>query len=293
MEIFVTGATGAVGRPLVAALTAAGHRVTAASRHPDPSDPGAEHVEFDIDEAASPAATEAMQRADAGYYLVHALGDRDFAAIDRRRAANFASHWGTGRPLVYLGGLGLPGTGSAHLQSRHEIGSILRAETDTVELRASLVLGAASLSFQLLARLGRLASCSPLPVLLPTAATARTQPIAEADLISTLVHALTVAPGSYDIGGPEVIRYADLISKSAEIQGRALTVWPVLPVPPDLIGPTAALGAGVDPWATAALFAGMGDETIVRPGHALPGAELGVTALDAAIRAALDDRSTV
>lgn len=290
MEIFVTGATGAVGRPLVTALIEAGHRVTAASRHPAPATPQVDVVEYDIDASVPAEAQDAMERADAGYYLLHALGDPDFAAIDRRRAADFAAQWGRGRPLVYLGGLGLPGTGSAHLQSRHEIGSILRANADTVELRASLVLGAQSLSFQLLARLGRLASCSPLPVLVPTAATARTQPIAEADLVAFLVRALEVAPGSYDIGGPDVLRYADLIARSAKVQGRSLTVWPLLPVPPDLIGPAAALGAGVDPWATAALFAGMGEETIVRPGHELPGPNLASTSVDDAIRAALAGR---
>lgn len=287
MEIFVTGATGAVGRPLVAALAAAGHQVIAASRHPDGSGPAAEHVEFDIDEPLGAAATAAMQRAEAGYYLLHALGDPDFASIDRGRAADFASRWGAGRPLVYLGGLGLPGTGSAHLRSRHEVGAILQKSTHAVELRASMVLGGASLSFQLLARLGRLASYSPLPILVPTAATASTQPIAEADLIASLVHALDVSPGSYDIGGPDVMRYADLIARSAAIQGRCLRVWPLLPVPPDLIGPAAALGAGVDPWATAALFAGMGEETVVRPGHELPGDPLGITSVDDAIRAAL------
>ena len=290
MEIFIAGATGAVGRPLVDALVADDHRVISASRHPPtPPLPG-RHVGLDLDDDLSAEAVAAMDGAGAAYYLVHAIGDPDFEAIDRRRAGRFAEHWGRGRPLVYLGGLGAPHQGSAHLRSRHEIGALLRAGTDAVELRAALVLAPESISFQLLARLGRLAGLSPLPVLVPTAAAARTQPIGEADLVSCLVRGLEVDPGSYDIGGPEVICYAKLIERSARAQGRRLDVWPLLPVAPGLIGPASALAAGVDPWATTALFAGMGEETVVRPGRELPGAPLATTPLDEAIAAALAPR---
>jgi uncharacterized protein YbjT (DUF2867 family) len=287
MEIFVTGATGAVGRPLTEALSAAGHRVLAGTRRPDSYQGPATPVAFDLDAPGEADPTHAIERADAAYYLVHALEDPDFSAIDRRRAERFCDLWGADRPVVYLGGLGEPGLGSPHLRSRHEVGAILRSRTRTVELRAALVIGAASISFQLLARLGRLASCSPLPVLVPRASVARTQPIGQADLIDALAHGLELEPGSYDIGGPEVLRYADLIERSARAQGRSLQVLPIVPLDPEWIGPGTALAAGVDPWATSALFAGMASETIVRDGHRVPGPDRSTTSIDDAIAQAL------
>lgn len=287
MEIFVTGATGAVGRPLVTALVAAGHDVLAATRRPEAYEGPGTPVRFDLDADGSIDPGHRAGGADASFYLVHALEDPDFAAVDRGRAERFADHWGPDRPVVYLGGLGVPGLGSPHLRSRHEVGAILRARTACVELRAALVIGADSISFQLLARLGRLASWSPLPVLAPTASTARTQPIGQADLVDALVHGLGLAPGTYDIGGPEVIRYADLIERSARAQGRSLTVLPIVPIDPEWIGPGTALAAGVDPWATTALFAGMGEETVVRPDHEVPGPRRATTSLDDALAQAL------
>ncbi len=287
MEIFVTGATGAIGRPLVEALLAAGHQVLAATRRPEAYDGPATPVAVDLDADGSIDPSGASDGADAAYYLVHALDDPDFEAIDRRRAERFAERWGPDRPVVYLGGLGRPGLGSPHLRSRHEVGAILRRRCATVELRAALVIGADSLSFQLLARLGRLASCSPLPVLVPTAAAARTQPIGEADLVRELVGGLELPPGTYDIGGPEVLPYAELIERSARAQGRSLQVLPVVPVGPEWIGPASALAARVDPWATTSLFAGMGEETVVRPDHRVPGPARSVTSLDDALAAAL------
>jgi hypothetical protein len=155
MEIFVTGATGAIGRPLVAALVAAGHRVLAATRRPEDYEGPGTPVPVDLDADGPIDPGGAAARADAAYYLVHALDQPDFEAIDRRRAERFADLWGADRPVVYLGGLGRPGRGSPHLRSRHEIGAILRRRTAAVELRAALVIAPGSLSFQLLARLGR------------------------------------------------------------------------------------------------------------------------------------------
>lgn len=184
------------------ALVAGGHQVLAATRHSEAYDGPGIPVAFDLDADGSVDPGQATRGADAAYYLVHALEDPDFEAIDRNRAERFSDLWGADRPVVYLGGLGEPGRGSPHLRSRHEIGSILRRRTKAVELRAALVIGAGSLSFQLLARVGRLASWSPFPVPAPTASVARTQPIGETDLVATLVQGLELAPGTYDIGGP-------------------------------------------------------------------------------------------
>ncbi|MGI8711027.1 MAG: NAD(P)H-binding protein [Acidimicrobiales bacterium] len=287
MLILVIGATGAVGRPLVKALTTAGHQVLAGTRYPVDYTGPAEPITFDLDDPDIDGLDPRVASADAAYYLVHALDDPDFERIDRERADRFASLWGPSRRVVYLGGLGKPGTGSPHLRSRHELGEVLRRRCDTVELRASIVIGARSISFQLMARLGRLASCSLVPVLLPEAASSRTQPIAEGDLVRTLVAAVDLAPGSYDIGGPEIVTYGQLVERSARAQGRRLRVAPVLPVDPVWIGPASALAAGTDPWTTTALFAGMGSEAVVRPDHRPPGIEAATTDLDTAIATAL------
>ena len=293
MEIFVTGATGAVGRPLTLALERAGHEVVAATRRPDTYDGVGRPERFDLDggEAGQPLAPldpdGAGSTCDAAYYLVHALDQEDFATVDRRRAERFADWWGPARPLVYLGGLGAEDTPSAHLRSRHEVGTILRARCHTVELRASLMIGAESLSFRLLARLGELAGHSPLSVPVPEAATTRTQPIGQDDLVKLLVAALDVAPGSYDIGGPDVVTYADLIERSARAQGEDLHTASVVPVDAQWAGPATALLAGTDPWATSALLAGMGTEAVVRPGHELPDGLTATMRLDDAIEVAL------
>ncbi len=287
MEIFVTGATGAIGRPLVRALVAEGHDVLAATRRPEAYVGPATPVRVDLDATGAVDPGGAARSADVAYYLVHALDRPDFEQVDRDRAQRFADVWGPDRPVVYLGGLGIPGLGSAHLRSRHEVGAILRSRTAAVELRASIVIGAGSLSFQLLARLGRIASWSVLPLLVPTASSTRTQPIAEADLLAVLVDAVNLPPGSYDIGGPDVVGYDELIARSAAAQGRRPTTKAVIPLAPEWLGPASALMAGVDPWATSALFASMGTEAVVRPGHRLPGPRRETTGLDDAIAAAL------
>jgi uncharacterized protein YbjT (DUF2867 family) len=293
MEIFVTGATGAIGRPLTQALTAAGHSVVAGTRHPAAYTGTGRAVAFDLDgpgpEPLPSLDPDGMAAgADVAYYLVHALDQRDFAAVDRRRAERFAAWWGSDRTVVYLGGLGVAATSSAHLRSRHEVGDILRARCRTVELRASMVLGPASMSFQLLARLGRLAGLvpCPFPIPIPKASGTRTQPIAEADLLTQLVEAPSLPPGRYDVGGPEVLTYGELIERSARAQGHRLRVNPVVPLDPTWIGPAASLAAATDPWATTALFAGMGSEAVIT-GTPLPAARRARTGIDAAITAAL------
>lgn len=287
MEIFVTGATGAIGRPLSRALVADGHQVVAGTRRPEAYDGAGRAVAFDLDGTGAIEPAGALRSADVAYYLVHALGDADFARIDRDRANRFAEVWGPDRPVVFLGGLGDPLSGSPHLRSRHEVGMLLRARCTTIELRASLVLAADSLSFQLLARLGDLIGRSPVPVPLPRAATTRTQPIGLSDLLEVLRHAPELPPGSYDIGGPEVVPYAELLERSARAQGRMLRTTSTVALDPEWAGPLSALAAGTDPWATSALFAGMGEEAVVRPGHEPPGPQRATTDLDTAIAAAL------
>lgn len=286
MQILVTGATGAVGSELVPALVSAGHDVLAATRRPASHDGPGRAVTFDLDaEQLDPE--DVMAGADAAYYLVHGLDRDDVAEVDRARAQRFATAWGRDRPVVYLGGLGPRSSPSEHLRSRHEVGEILRARCRTVELRASIVIGPRSLSFRLARRLACVTGLSPLPVVVPSAARVRTQPIAQADLTAALVGALDLEPGSYDIGGDEVVTFAELMERTAAAQGRRVRTIPRLPVGADWFGPAASVIAGEDPWATTSLLASMATETVVDDRRRPPGADGRGTSLDDALRSAL------
>lgn len=286
MQILLTGATGAVGAELGPALVTAGHDVTAATRRPQGYAGAGRAVTYDLDaETIDP--TGAEDAADAAYYLVHALDRPDVAEVDRARATRFAQLWGSDRPVVYLGGLGPRDSGSAHLRSRHEVGDILRERCRTIELRASIVIGAASLSFRLTRVLSCLAGRSPLPLVVPEAATVRTQPIAQADLTEALVGALELAPGSYDVGGSEVVSFGELLERTAAAQGQRVRTVAALPVGADWFGPLAALVAGQDPWATTALFASMATETVVDDSRRPPEPSGRGTSLDDALAQAL------
>lgn len=286
MHILVTGATGAVGSELAPALVRAGHDVLAATRRPLSHDGPGRAVTFDLDaEAIDPGG--ALAGADAAYYLVHALDRADVAAVDRARAERFAAAWGPDRPVVYLGGLGPRSSPSAHLRSRHEVGRVLRERCRTVELRASVVIGAQSLSFRLARALACVTGRSPLPIVVPSAARVRTQPIAQGDLTEALVAALDLAPGSYDIGGDEVVTFAELMERTARAQGRTLRTVARLPVGADWFGPAASLVADVDPWATTSLLASMATETVVDDARRPPGPDGSGTSLDDALALAL------
>src|SRR4051812_45882321 len=148
MQILVTGATGAVGRPLAVALDRAGHTVVAATRHPDRYEGVGRAVAFDLDGGGEPRPLADLDPdgvasgCEAAYYLVHALDDPDFADLDRRRAQRFADWWGPDRTLVYLGGLGSEETASARLRPPHQTAGGPRAPRRTPGPRAAPVSGA-------------------------------------------------------------------------------------------------------------------------------------------------------
>lgn len=152
MKILVTGATGFVGSHLVPALIAASHDVVAGTRHPDDYDGPGQPVALDIGDADQIAT--ALGGCDAAYYLVHAMeGDpgADFPEKDRRSARDFAEAAAAqDARVVYLGGLDSGEVDSEHLQSRLEVGAILRERTDAVELRAAVVVGAGGASYEML-----------------------------------------------------------------------------------------------------------------------------------------------
>ena len=222
--LLVTGASGYIGGRLMRALHDAGARVRCMARRPDelrarvPED--VEVVRGDVLDAAS--LTDALDGVDTAYFLIHAMATpRDFAREECEGARSFAQAALAARVrrIVYLGGLGSDEGLSPHLASRHEVGRILRdSGVPTIELRASVILGSGSLSFELVRAL-----VERLPVMLtPRWVSTRTQPIAIGDVIAYLAAAAEVAvEGStiVEIGGSDRVSYLDLMREYASQRG--------------------------------------------------------------------------
>jgi uncharacterized protein YbjT (DUF2867 family) len=229
----VTGATGYVGGRLLAALLARGENVRCLVRRPEAiaPRPGLEVAAGDALDAAS--VRRALDGVGVAYYLIHAMGAPErFEESERRAAAIFA---GAARDagverIVYLGGLGSGRELSAHLASRQEVGRLLASTgVETIEFRASIVIGSGSLSFELVRSL-----TERLPVMVtPRWVHTRAQPIAIEDVIAYLVAALDIdVRGSrvFEIGGADIATYAELMREYARQRGlrRLLVPVPVL-----------------------------------------------------------------
>ena len=230
--ILLTGATGCIGGRLLAALEAQGDAVRCMTRRPGVLagrlGPGSEAVYGDCLDAASLAAP--LAGIDTACYLVHSMGGADFEAQDRSAARNFgtAARAAGVRRIVYVGGLGAEAGLSRHLRSRHETGEVLReAGVPVVELRSGIVLGAGSLSFELIRAL-----VERLPVMIcPSWVRTPTQPIALADLVAYLLAVLDLPAGEsrvVEVGGADVVSYRDIMREYARQRG--LRRW-LIPVP--------------------------------------------------------------
>lgn len=233
--LLVTGASGYVGGRLLRALEERGERVRCLARRPEELrarvSPDVDVMGGDVLDPASLA--RAMAGVDTAFYLVHGMASsRDFREEDRRGAVTFAraAHDAGVRRLIYLGGLGTATDLSPHLASRHEVGEILRTSgVPTIELRAAIILGSGSLSYEMLRAL-----VERLPVLLtPRWVRQLTQPIAIEDVIAYLVaapDAPTTGSVVVEIGGPDRVSYLDLMREYAAQRGlrRLIIGVPVL-----------------------------------------------------------------
>src|SRR6266566_1793655 len=222
--ILLTGASGYVGGRLVHRLAASGRPLRCLTRRPDilrdRVEPHTEVVEGDVlDRDSLDAAFQGVRTA---YYLVHSMGGSgDFAERDRRAAANFAAAAVSAgvAQIVYLGGLGQGDDLSPHLASRHEVGCLLRATgVPTVELRASIVIGSGSASFETVRAL-----VEHLPIIVaPRWVETLAQPIAIEDVIDYLLAAADFerpVDAVYEIGGADQVTYADVMREYARQRG--------------------------------------------------------------------------
>lgn len=271
-RILVTGATGYIGGRLAPRLVDAGHRVRVLARTPDKlrDVPWAQDVEVvrgDLDDADSLA--EACRDVDVVYYLAHSMGGPDgFEETEQRCAHNVAAaahEAGVGR-IVYLGGLH-PDSGdlSPHLRSRTRVGEILlNSPVPTLVLQAGVVIGSGSASFEMIRHLS-----NRLPVMTtPRWVDNRIQPIAVRDVLHYLVGAASARlPGDRvcDIGGPDVLRYGEMMQVYAEVAGlrrRRILVLPVLT--PRLAGLWIGLVTPIPPKLGRALIESVATDAVMR-----------------------------
>jgi uncharacterized protein YbjT (DUF2867 family) len=235
--VVLAGASGYVGGRLIARLEEQGTKLRCLARDADKLRARVrattEIVEGDVLDRTS--LDRALAGVQTAYYLVHLMsGSNDFEREDRQAASNFgaaAKQAGVER-IIYLGGLGDDTRSdlSPHLRSRHEVGRILRESgVPTIEFRASVVIGAGSLSFDLMKAL-----TDRLPVMLcPKWLSTPTQPIAVDDVLSYLLAALDLPATEnrvFEIGGTDIVTYGGLIREYARQRGlrRWLISVPVL-----------------------------------------------------------------
>lgn len=239
--VLLTGATGYIGGRLLRRFEEGGRAVRCLVRQPSrlrTTAPTTDIVQGDsLDEASL---DRALIGVECAYYLVHSMGrGSNFAALDRRAAETFvrAARRAGVRRIIYLGGLTDEASSpSAHLKSRVETGEILRGSgVPVIEFRASVVIGAGSLSFEMIQAL-----VERLPVLIcPRWVDTLTQPISIDDVLGYLETAGDApedVEGIFEIGGPEVVSYGDMMRRFARLRGLRRLLVPVPVLTPHLSG---------------------------------------------------------
>ncbi|MCI5066757.1 SDR family oxidoreductase [bacterium] len=242
INVLVTGASGYIGGRLVPELLKAGCRVSVLVRNPRKlsGKPWLDRVTvFRGDALDAESLRAACRGQDVAYYLIHSMTSAggDFEERDERAARTFstvAGEEGLNR-IIYLGGLGITGSGlSKHLRSRHETGEALRhSGVPVTELRAAIIVGSQSASFVIVRDLVK-----KLPVMLcPKWVQSKCEPISIRQLLGYLVGVLW-EPRSVgeilEVGGGEVLTYAEMMQQCAEVMGKPLKMITVPVLTPNL-----------------------------------------------------------
>ena len=273
-RVLVLGATGYVGSRLVPHLVERGHDVVAASSSPPAPerfgwDERVSAVRCDVTDAEAVAA--AVADVDAVVYLVHSLDRSDFSDRDRLAADVVATAVAASgvRRLVYLSGLvpQVPETElSAHIASRLEVERILLgAGEGTVALRAGVVIGAGSTSFEIIRQIATLFPVQPVPMWMDRSV----QPVAISDVLRAMDAALADdgPTGAVDIGGPDVVAYPDLLKACSDAAGLTRVRVPAPVAPLTLVGVGAALATTAPFRTVTALIESLRHDMVCRAGE--------------------------
>ncbi|MBA2616035.1 MAG: NAD(P)H-binding protein [Actinobacteria bacterium] len=288
MRVTVFGATGVVGQALLP-LLAEKHEVVAVSRGARDPDVGIRWVEADV--ASGEGVGDALEGAAVAYYLVHSLGARDFERRDREAAGNVAREAARAgiEQIVYLGGLGGDDRdASPHLRSRRETGAHLASHgVPVTTLRAAMVVGKGSAAFETILGLVR-----RLPVMItPNWVSTPTQPIALTDVVRYLagVAGNDAAIGQpFDVGGPEVMTYRQMIERIAALLGKRPRIIEVPVLTPALSALWLELVTPVNALVARPLVEGLRNPTVAREERLRKLLPFELTSFDEAARHAFD-----
>ena len=290
--IFIAGATGYIGGRLLAVLETKGYSVRCLARRPEylrsRISSGTQVVAGDV--FAPETLDAALSGVDQAYYLVHSMGSGDsFEERDRIGARNFAASARRAgvRRIIYLGGLGSGAALSSHLRSRQEVGNILRESgVPVIELRASIVIGSGSLSFEMIRAL-----VERLPVMItPRWVSVTAQPIAVRDVLDYLASVLELPPAEsqiFEIGGNDQVSYRDIMEEYARQRGLRRIMISVPVITPRLSSLWLALITPVYARTGRKLVDSIRNPTIVRDAAALSAFNIRPLGMSAAIAAAL------
>jgi uncharacterized protein YbjT (DUF2867 family) len=260
MTSLVLGASGFVGRSLVPALVEEGERVRAASRHSRDSRHSTEAEGETRSELVEPVVCDvrkpetlpaALRGVETVYYLVHSMssGDHgDYRRVERASAENLAAAAEAAgcKRIVYLGGVAPRGAPSKHLASRLGVGEVLRSGgVPAIELRASMIIGNGSTSWQIVRDLG-----TRLPImLLPRWSKSKSRPVALRDVVAALVAARRVPlerSAWFDVPGPEVLTARAMLERVGRLRGVSVPMVPVPVLTPRLSAMWLKLVTGAD-----------------------------------------------
>ena len=293
MRVLLTGATGFIGRRLAGCLEAAGHEVVAMTRSPEKYDgPGTARY-GDVEDSAS--LPDALRGCDAAYYLVHSLDSKNFVELDAKGGRDFATAAKAAKlkRIVYLGGLGKDSDDlSDHLRSRHEVEGLLRESGVPVTvLRAGIVIGDEGASWEMTRDLVR-----HLPVMVtPKWVKTRTQPIGLDDVVAYLCEIIDIdeaAGKTYEVGGPDVLSYADMLTRTAKLLNRPVAIFPTPVLTPGLSKRWLGFVTSVDSQTAASLVESMTNEVVVTDDAITRLIPRELMTFEQAAQQAMDERTT-
>lgn len=292
-KVLITGATGFIGKRLTRILLEQGFNVRCMTRRGNDGIPEtAEIVKADVLKRTTLG--PALEGIDTAFYLVHSMsgGRGGFERRDRDAARNFvhAAEKAAVRRVIYLGGLGETGDNlSEHLKSRLEVADILHSgKFTTTFLRAAVIIGSGGASFELVRGL-----VNRLPLMItPQWVSTRCQPIAVDDVIAYLAGCLaneSTAGGTFDIGGPEILTYREMMERFAQLEKTRLWIVPVPVLTPKLSSYWVALFSTVPPSVSMPLIEGLRNEVICRENSIQSLIPLKLTPYDEAVQRALEE----